>query len=262
MPAHYEAYEYLHEGQRCPVFIRGTGPAIIVMHEIPGMTPEVIRFGDYLVEAGFTVLMPSLFGTPDRPFSPAYLGETTVKVCIRREFSLLAANKASPMTEFMRALCRDAHAKYGGPGVGALGMCLTGNFALSLMVDESVMAPVLSQPSLPIAVTKAQRAALHITDEELSCVRRRVREDGVKVLGVRFTNDPLCPPERFETLRRELGEGFEGIEIDSAPGNAHGISRLAHSVLTKDLVDEAGHPTRVALDRVIAFFRERLQVAA
>jgi dienelactone hydrolase len=137
-------------------------------------------------------------------------------------------------------------------------MCLTGNFALALMVDESVMAPVLSQPSLPFPVSRSHREALHLSDADLSVVKRRVRE-GCPVLGMRFTADPLCPGDRFERLRRELGAGFEAIEIDSRPGNPHGIPRTAHSVVTKDLVDEAGHPTRAALERVLGFFAERLK---
>jgi dienelactone hydrolase len=138
-------------------------------------------------------------------------------------------------------------------------MCLTGNFALALMVDPAVMAPVLSQPSLPFGITPARRAALHVSPEQLATVRERAR-GGCPVLGLRFTHDPLCPPQRFETLRRELGpEGFEAIEIDSGPGNPHGLSRTAHSVVTTDLVDEVGHPTRAALDRVLGFFAERLR---
>jgi len=163
-----------------------------------------------------------------------------------------------PITDWLRALCRHAHERCGGPGVGALGMCLTGNFALALMVDESVMAPVLSQPSLPFPVSASHRAALHVSDSDLAAARGRAQL-GCGVLGLRFTRDPLCPPERFERLRRELGAGFEAIEIDSSPGNPHGIPRTAHSVLTKDLVDEEGHPTRAALLRVLAFFRERLR---
>jgi hypothetical protein len=136
-------------------------------------------------------------------------------------------------------------------------MCLTGNFALALMMDECLMAPVLSQPSLPFGIGAERRAGLHCSPEELANAKKRCAQ-GVSVLGLRFTSDPLVPAERFETLRRELGSGFEAIEIDSSPGNPHGIPRTAHSVLTKDLVDEAGHPTRQALERVLALFRERL----
>ena len=67
-----------------------------------------------------------------------------------------------------------------------------------------------------------------------------------------------CPVERFDRLRAEFGERFEAIEIDSSKGNAFGIPPDAHSVLTIHFVDQDGHPTRKALDRTLAFFRERL----
>jgi len=117
---------------------------------------------------------------------------------------------------------------------------------------------VLSQPSLPVGPTRDQRAALHLSDEDLGVVKRRAAA-GVGVLGLRFTHDPLCRPERFARLREELGEAFEGIEIDSSPGNPYGHPRDAHSVLTRHLVDEAGQPTQAALHRVLAFFDERLK---
>jgi dienelactone hydrolase len=136
-------------------------------------------------------------------------------------------------------------------------MCITGNFALALMVDPVVMAPVLSQPSLPLPISAERRAALHLSDADLEAVKRRAAA-GTPVLGLRFTGDPLCPGERFARLRAELGDRFEAVEIDSSPSNHHGISRTAHSVVTLDLVDQEGHPTRQALDRVLSFFRERL----
>jgi dienelactone hydrolase len=248
---------FTHEGDTRTVYRRGAGPAVVVMHEIPGITPEVARFAARVADAGFTVLLPHLFGVPGKPASPAYALGELARACVRREFAVLASRGSSPLVEWVRALCRAAHAELGGKGVGALGMCITGNFALTLMVDPFVMAPVLSQPSLPFAFGAERRAGLHVRDADLAIVRDRVA-GGARLLGLRFTGDPLCPPERFATLRRELGAGFEGIEIDSSPGNPHGIRRGAHSVLTSDLVDEAGHPTRQALDRVLAFFAERL----
>ena len=163
------------------------------------------------------------------------------------------------LTRMLRALCLRLHEETGGPGVGAVGMCITGNFALALMVDPWLMAPVLSQPSLPFPTDKEARRGLHVSDDDLRVIQRRTREDGVKVLGLRFTGDPLCPKARFDRLRDELGAGFEGIEIDSRLGNPHGISPLAHSVLTEDLVDKAGHPTQRALHRVLALFDEKLR---
>ncbi|MFK7989886.1 MAG: dienelactone hydrolase family protein [Sandaracinaceae bacterium] len=245
-------------GESRVVYRAGRGPAVIVMHEVPGITPAVAAFARRVAEAGFSVYLPVMFGTPGRDYGPAYGAASMLRACVSREFELLSAGRASPITDWLRALCRHAHAEQGGVGVGAIGMCISGNFALSLMVDEAVMAPVLSQPSLPVGKTRAQRRGLHVSARELRWIRKRV-EGGARVLGLRFTHDPLCPPERFDRLREELGDGFEGIEIDSGPGNAHGIRRLAHSVVTRDLVDQAGHPTRAALDRVMAFFDERLR---
>jgi dienelactone hydrolase len=246
------------DGVARTVYTRGSGPGVVVMHEIPGITPSVARFATRVADAGFRVYLPHLFGTPGQAFSFPYVLSQGVRACVSREFSVLARRGASPITHWLRALCRRAHAECGGPGVGALGMCLTGNFALALMVDESVMAPVLSQPSLPFGVSASHRAALHLSDGDLEQVKARVK-GGCPVLGMRFTGDPLCPGERFDTLRRELGAGFEAIEIDSSPGNRFGIKRLAHSVVTEDLVDREGHPTRAALERVLGFFGERLR---
>ncbi len=230
---------------------------MVVIHEVPGITPHVEGFAGRVWEAGFSVYMPDLFGTPGKAFSLPYAVSELARCCIRREFAVLAGEGSSPITGWLKALCRRAHEECGGPGVGALGMCMTGNFALSLMVEPCVMAPVLSQPSLPFGLTRRQRAALHLSPDDLTVVKRRVAE-GCPVLGLRFTHDPRVPKARFDTLKRELGPGFEAIEIDSGPSNAHGIPRIAHSVLTLDLVDREGHPTRAALDRVLGFFRERL----
>jgi dienelactone hydrolase len=249
---------FCYGGDQRPVYRKGEGPGVVIMHEIPGITPEVARFARKVADAGFTVVMPHLFGVPEKPISNGYILQGLARACVSREFHVLARRASSPITDWLRALCRQVHRDCGGPGVGAIGMCLTGNFALTLMVDEAVMAPVLSQPSLPFGVTPAHRAALHVSDEDLQVVKRRAAS-GCSVLGMKFTADPLCPPERFETLRRELGDGFEGIEIDSSKGNAAGIPGSAHSVVTTDLVDEEGHPTRAALDRVLAFFEERLR---
>lgn len=232
------------------------------MHEVPGIYPAVIDFAERLVAEGYTVYMPSLTGEPGREFSVPYVLSSISRACISREFHVLARGHSSPVTDALRALCRRAHAECGGVGVGAIGMCLTGNFALALMVDKSVMAPVLSQPSLPFPVSKKHKRALHVSDDEWACIKRRVQEEGVRILGLRFTQDPMCPPERFAHLQEALGEGFEAIEIDSSPGNAFGLPRSAHSVVTRDLVDEDGHPTQAALHRLLDFFHQRLQVGA
>lgn len=254
----FDRFAFEFGGSSRLVYRAGQGPAVVVMHEIPGITPQVLRFACAVRDAGFTVYLPHLFGVAGKPFSLPYAACELARVCVSREFWVLACNRASPITTWLRALCRQAHRECGGPGVGALGMCLTGNFALALMVDPAVQAPVLSQPSLPFPISKSHRAALHLAPQQLEVVKERAKL-GCPVLGLRFTHDPLCPGERFARLRQELGEAFEAIEMDSSPGNPHGIPRRAHSVLTLDFVDEAGHPTRTALERVLSFFTERLR---
>lgn len=246
-----------HDGIERRVYRAGEGPAVIVMPEIPGITPAVAGFAEIVADAGFTAFVPSLFGTPGRPPSLPYGAAQIVRSCISREFSVLSRHQASPITDWLRALARHVHAELGGRGVGAIGMCLTGNFALAMVLEPCLMAPVLSQPSLPFPVTRAHRAALHLSPQGLDALKQRTQE-GLCVLGLRFTEDPLSPPERFETLRRELGDAFEEIEIPSGtvPDAAGPLG--PHSVLTEDLIDEEGHPTRAARERVLAFLRQQL----
>lgn len=258
----FESREFTAEGFTRTVYEAGQGPGVVIMHEVPGITPEVLRFARYVMDRGYRVVLPELFGEAGRPFSLPYaMREIAKATCVRKEFAILARRRSSPITDYLRALCRDVHARCGGPGVGAVGMCITGNFALALMVDPSVMAPVLSQPSLPFGLTRDHRRALHVTDDDLVCIKRRVASGETRVIGLRFHGDPLCPPERFERLREELGDGFEGIELSPKDANPESPAPRPHSVLTLDLVDREGHPTRRALDRVLAFFDEKLRPA-
>ena len=249
-----------HGGVSHPVYRAGAGPAVIVIHEVPGITPLVAAFGTRVVDAGFSVAMPSLFGQPGKAPTGGYLLGSMVHGCVSREFANWATSTTSEKTVWLRALARAEHERCGGPGVGAVGMCFTGGFALAMMVDDDVVAPVLSQPSLPFPVGKHRKRDLGISDTDLATVKARA-DAGQCVLGLRFTGDSFVPAERFQRLRDELGDRFLAVEIDSSPGNAHGIRKGAHSVLTEDLVDEPGHPTREALDRVLAFLRERLRPA-
>ena len=253
----FDLATFTHQGRTHEVFRAGSGPAVVVVHELPGIHPGVVELGQRLVDAGYTVYLPSLFGRPGEPFGIGATLRSVLRVCVAREFTILA-DRTSPMATWLRALAAKAHGECGGPGVGAIGMCFTGGFALAMAVEPAVLAPVLSQPSLPAPLSTRKRAAVGLDDADLAAVKARTRQ-GLCVLGLRFTGDKGCPGERFQRLRRELGEGFEGIEVDSSPGNAYGIPTRAHAVLTVDLVDEPGHPTRAALDRVMAFLSERLR---
>jgi dienelactone hydrolase len=256
--ADFTTSDFEHDGVTRRVFAAGSGPAVIVISEMPGITPDVAGFARRLVARGYSVRMPSLFGTPGREPSVGYTLGSVLRGCVAREFTTLALDRTSPITSWLRKLAARAHAECGGPGVGAVGMCFTGGFALGMMVDETLLAPVLSQPSLPFPLGKRRQAALGISDADLAIVKERAA-NGACVLGLRFTGDFSVRAARFDTLQRELGDSFVAVEIDSSDGNPHGIGKRAHSVLTRELVDEPGHPTRIALDTVLTFFDERLK---
>ena len=234
------------------------GPGVVLIPEIPGLHPGVLALGNHLVDNGFTVAAPSLFGTPGASGVRPGAVPVMMRACVTREFAALATNKKRPIADFLRALARDLNEQTPGPGVGVIGQCFTGGFALAASVDDAVLAPVLSQPSLPGPVTAAHRRDPGVSEGELEVVQRRAAEDGLCALGLRFSEDPMVPAERFVTLKERLGDAFEVIEINSAPGNPDGISRFAHSVLTDQVREVDGHPAFEARKRVVAFLKELL----
>jgi dienelactone hydrolase len=252
-PDGFAVTTFTHAGKQRRVYRAGLGPAVVIMSEIPGITPQVVRFARYVADAGFSVYMPHLFGETMRPVSVGYALKTMAGCCISSEFRVLAAHRSSPIVDWLRALANQAHQEQGGNGVGAVGMCFTGNFALAMMLDAPLLAPVLSQPSLPFF----KKDGLHASDEEIAAARKRIAEDGARILGLRFKGDAFCRAERFQRLRETFGDAFEAIELDPATANPAGPGP-PHSVLTNHLIDEAGQPTRAALDRVLAFLHEQL----
>ncbi|MBA3809627.1 MAG: dienelactone hydrolase family protein [Solirubrobacterales bacterium] len=257
----FEPREVTLEGVIKVVHVTGAGPAVIVMSEMPGISPQVARFARWVREAGFTVYMPSLFG---RDGAVPQVQEGTAvfrKACVSAEFRALAANASSPVTQWLRALARLAHAEQGGPGVGAIGMCFTGNFALSMMLEPAMLAPVLAEPTLPLE----HPAGLEIAPAELAAVRERLEREDLTVLAYRFKGDRFCRAERFAAYSQALGERFigrvlpdEGANPDTAPFFEHVVAS-PHSVVTAHLIDEAGQPTLAARDEILAFFAERLR---
>lgn len=235
--------EFSADGRTRDVYRRGTGPGVIVIHEIPGITPKVIAFANEVVAAGFTVVMPSLVGTPGKPMSVPYTLASTTKVCIAREFTTWALQQTSPIITWLRALAADLHASAGGPGVGAIGMCFSGGFALGMMVDEVMVAPVLSQPSLPFAIGARRSADLSLSPADAERVAARAA-GGCEVLGLRYDQDKLVGA-RFDSLRALLGDAFIAVEVPSA-------SKGDHSVLTEQR--EA-----VSALRVVEFLQAKLR---
>jgi dienelactone hydrolase len=246
------------------VYVAGKGPAVIVMTEMPGISPHVARFARWVRDAGFTVYMPSLFGR-DGAVPGTEEGVAVFQhACMSAEFRAMVANVSSPVTQWLRALARLAHAECGGPGVGAIGMCFSGNFALTMMLEPAMLAPVLSQPSLPLR----EPAGLEIAPEELAAVRARLDREDLTVLAYRFKGDKICRAERFAAYAAALGDRFVGRELpdeaagsDVSPFFARHVP-YPHSVVTQHLIDQAGQPTIAARDEILAFFRTRLAPAA
>jgi len=235
-------------------FVAGKGPAVIVMTEMPGISPEVARFARFVRDAGFTVYMPNLFGDPGRPPSVAYALPKMIRGCVSREFRALEANVTAPLTSWLRALAASVFPKHGGKGVGAIGMCFTGNFALSMMLEPSVIAPVLCQPSLPIG----RRGGVHSSPEDLQAIRARMEADDLTALAYRFEGDRFCRKERFRDYERALGDRIKLRTLPDSAANPANTMSNPHSVVTHHLIDETGQPTRAAVDEILAFFRERL----
>jgi dienelactone hydrolase len=221
---------------------KGTGPGVVVVHEIPGITPAVLRFAEEVVDAGFTVVMPLLVGEVGREVSQGYLMGSMSKICVSREFTTMAIKKTSPVISYLRALARQLHEELGGPGVGAIGMCFSGGFALGMMLDDLMIAPVLSQPSLPFAMGRTRGADLNLSPDDAVVIANRAAA-GCQVLGLRYTGDKLVG-DRFTSLRTLLGDAFIAIEFPSQ-------KKSDHSVLTEQRQEEG-------VSRVLHFLREKL----
>jgi len=241
-------------GKSKRVYVAGDGPAVIVMTEMPCISPHVARFARWVRNAGFTVYMPHLFGRDGAVPTQGMALRNIARACISREFKAFAANASSPVTQWLRALAAHAHQESGGKGVGAIGMCFTGNFALSMMLEKSMLAPVLAQPSLPLN----NPAGMHIAPDELAAVKARMEAEDLTVRAYRFDGDSFCRAERFAAYAEALGDRFEGRVLPDSAANPDTPMKNPHSVVTLHLVDEEGHPTVEARDEILDFFRMRL----
>lgn len=249
----FTAAGYTHD-----VYYKGSGPGVVLIPEMPGVHPGVLALGNYLVDNGFTVAIPSLYGTPGVAAMSARAVPVVLRGCVTKEFAALALNKERPVASYLRALARDLNAKTPGKGVGVIGQCFSGGFALAAAVDDSVLASVLSQPSIPVSLTGAHKRDPGCSEGEMKVIEKRAAEGGVCALGLRFSGDPMAPGERFKTLKDRLGDNFEAIELDSSPGNAGGFGRMAHSVLTLEVRERDGQQAYEARKRVVEFLKERL----
>ena len=250
-------FDFEADGVAHPVLFEGNGPAIILMHEMPGFVPEFWRLAHWLVEAGFTVYAPALYdhsGAPIEELTPRYsLAGSFARACVSREIHLFSKHGGSPISDWLRALARHVHKAQGGPGVGVVGLCLTGNFAWSVAVDPAVRAAVASEPAMPFN----NDASLHLEAEEVAGLRQRTAEE-LQVLALRFDGDPTCKAARFDALEDLLGDKLETRVLPDEAKHPQG-NPFPHAVLTKDLIAEDGQPTYEAAREVLGFFTDRLK---
>ncbi|CAG9254951.1 dienelactone hydrolase family protein [Paraburkholderia caribensis] len=252
----FSARKITLDGMTKLVQISGKGPAVIVIPEVPGISPHVARFARWVREAGFTVYMPSLYGRDGEPVD-LEVGQAEFKrVCVSAEFRAFGAGGSAPVTKWLRALARTAHEECGGRGVGAIGMCFSGNFALNMMLEPSMLAPVLCQPALPLD----DDAGLQIAQDELETVRQRLDSEELNVLAYRFEGDRFCKAQRFAAYQSTLGDRFIARVLPDTAANPNvpeffdKVVQTPHNVVTIHLIDEEGQPTRKARDEILEFF--------
>src|ERR1700722_2909775 len=251
----FEPYEFRDKfrGRKRPVF-RSVRPetraAVIVLHELFGATPELFQFANRIAEEGFTAFVPILFGTPNATFRIDRAIRDIAHVCLSQEFSILGANRSSPIVEWIRALGAHVHREVGGRGIGVVGLCLTGNFALEMMDDPHVSAPVVSEPALPWCITPCLKRALGLTPHEMATIRQRTAA-GQQILAFRFDKDWISPEARDDTLRAT----FANVRGD---GKLKPTTPKAHAVFTTHFDERPGSSTLGALADLRTFLHANL----
>ncbi len=234
-------------------YLKNEGPPVIIIHELPGMNPECLNFGKRLVADGFSVYLPLLFGKAGKKASSSRTLGHLFQICVSREIYLFQLGKTSPVVSWLRSLCRRLHQEHNGKGVGVIGMCLTGGFAIPMMVEPSLMAPVLSQPSLPAGFSEASKQDFACSAEDLEIAKERAA-NGTTIKAFRFDADKISPQQRMESYQKEFGSALEYHCLKSDRQGEKGC----HAVFTLDYFDDEGHPTREAYKILVGFFKEKL----
>ena len=228
---------------RHDIYEKGHGPVIVILQELPGICPDTLKFVDKIVAAGFKVVVPHLFG----PLGKFAIGRNVVRLfCVRKEINIFARNQTSPVVEWLKALCRNARERHGVSGVGVIGMCLTGNFAISLMADDSVLASVASQPSLPMF----SQGSLHMSDDDIALASERLDRHG-PMLAYKFESDKLCTQAKFDAIDTAFNQGRQRVKLTKIPGNKHAL-------LTAHFIEGENSPTQQVLDEITQYFSEKL----
>lgn len=216
------------------------GPSVLLLHELPNLTPEVAGLARELQREGFQITMPSLIGDAGEPSN---LGlKSLAAICVRSEFNALFSSETPPVVTWIRGLLGEL-AKAGKP-VGVVGLCFSGGFALASAIEPSVAAVVSCQPALPLAIG----SKIDISAADRRALRGRLDSGALAGLVYRFQDDHISPCQRLGGLQSALGDQLLGRCL---PGNDH-------SVITHDLKPGVTEPTFQARQEVIAFLRWRL----
>jgi len=251
---------FTHAEMRHRVFWTGDGPPVLVMHELPGLTPAALGFGRRLAARGFRVYLPLLFGEPGQDDA---LGSYRA-LCVSREFAKLHAGVSAPIVDWLRALATDISGRHQQGNVGAIGMCLTGAFVVPLILEPCVTAPVAAQPGAPFSATFRAiglgrgpwMTQLNVSDADVEQAVLRMRRDGLHLLTGRFEKDRVCPAERLDRLQRDFGERLIRREL---PGGS--FFNPPHATLTAEYDrarNDPDEPTHKWFEEVVGFLRERL----
>ena len=269
-----EKYDY-SDSITHDVFVKGEGKPVIILHELPGMTPYCLRFAESVVGSGFTVYLPLFFGEAGK----TDLAGNSLHICVHREFKIWSKNESGKITDWLKILSLHVSAQHDNSKVGAIGMCLTGGFALVMMLDyqdspSPIAAPVLSQPSLPIASfplpignipLPGDKRALGVSHDAFKTTKQwatgqQNNNPDFKIPAFRFEEDSLCPKERFERLNKELGNTINLRTITKQERKQAGIPKnKTHSVLTGYSGDlSISDPTEQARKEVFKYLRQQL----
>jgi len=233
------------------VYRLGSGPPVIVLHELFGAGPTLFRFAHRISDAGFEVYVPILFGSANHETTPFYSITQFVRVCLSKEFAAFSLGRSSPITDWVRLLGCEIVQGSKHAGLGVVGLCLTGNFALTLACEDWVSASVVSEPALPFGCTTASKSDLHLSAAEIAHIEQRVR-GGFVVLAFRFCDDWISPPERDAALRARFAPGVSGNGslAPTCPG--------AHAVFTDHFDETIGTSTADALRDLLDYLKARL----
>ena len=224
------------------VFTKGdpARPAVLVLHELTGLTWQCARLARLVEAAGFRVYVPLFFGRPNTSGKGGLF--TVIGQCLNQEFKFLQANVDRPITRWLAALAKQARTECGGRGVGVIGMCLTGSFGLTLLLETDVNAvPVVCQPSIPLT----HRSNSGLRDEDIPKVARCARDRALPIRALGFTDDGKGPAKRLVELEGRIPTMLRWP-----------LSGSAHSTLTSELA--TGKETAAALEDTLEYLRAQL----